>query len=370
LVLAKILIAILITTALVAMASTAVFAHDDEEVGGNKIVVGFLHEPAYEGEMNAVSIRVTKGGSGGHEESGSMAVMAMSADPSHDTDAVESEVPISVSLMTDVEDDGGVNLHIMTDGWTWSTGGAAYVPGEGHAHIYVDGELLRMVYEPVNHLAGLAPGERQIRVALSANNHADLTYNGEPVEATAMVTVPGSGGMAMGHGDASSVGIEGLQNTLLVEVTHVPSSVSKTMNLRPAYDDPGHYVADLIPTSPGHYRFRFFGTIEGEQIDLTFDSMAGGGDFDDVQPATAIHFPESVVSARELESAMRGMQSTVGDMQATVAGMQTESDETHDVDEGRDATALTLAIIGAVLGASGIAFGAVSLVVAIRSRKS
>lgn len=366
---AKTLIAILVVAALVAVASMAastVLAHDDEEVGGNKIVVGFLHEPAYEGEMNAVSIRVTKGGSGGHEESGSMAGMAMSADPSHDTDAVESEVPISVSLMTDVEDDGGVNLHIMTDGWSWSTGGAAYVPGEGHAHIYVDGELLRMVYEPVNHLAGLAPGERQIRVALSANNHADLTYNGEPVEATAMVTVPGSGG----HHEPAVVGIEGLQNTLLVEVTHVPSSVSKTMNLRPAYDDPGHYVADLIPTSPGHYRFRFFGTIEGEQIDLTFDSMAGGGDFDDVQPATAIHFPESVVSARELESAMRGMQSTVGDMQATVAGMQTESDETHDIDEGRDATALTLAIIGVVLGASGIAFGAVSLVMVVRSSKS
>ena len=343
-------IAILIVAALVASASMAagtVLAHDDEEVGGNKIVVGFLYEPAYEGEMNAVSIRVTKGGSGGHEE------------PSHDTDIVESEVPIDVSLMTDVDDHGGVDVHIMADGWTWSTGGADYVQGEGHAHIYVDGELLRMVYEPDNHLEGLAPGERQIRVALSANNHASLTYNGEPIEATATVTIPGSGG----HDEAAVVGVEGLQNTLLVEVTHVPSNVSKTMNLRPAFDDPGHYVADLIPTSPGHYRFRFFGTIEGEQIDLTFDSMAGGGDFDDVQPATAIHFPEAVVSARELESAMRGMQTTV-------AGMQTVSGETHDVDEDRDRAAVTMALIGVVLGANGIALGAVSLVLVMRGRKS
>ena len=364
------LIAILIVAALAVTAATAVFAHDDEEVGGNKIVVGFLNEPAYEGEMNAVSIRVTKGGAGGHEESGSMAGMVMSADPSHDDrDTVESEVPINVNLMTEVGDDGGVNVHIMTDGWTWSTGGASYVPGEGHAHIYVDGELLRMVYEPVNHLSGLAPGERHIKVALSANNHADLIHNGEPIEATAMVTVPGSGGMAM-EADASAAGIEGLQNTLLVEVTHVPSNVSKTMNLRPVSDDPGHYVADLIPTSPGHYRFRFFGTIEGEQVDLTFDSMAGGGDFDDVQPATAIQFPEAVVSARELESAMRGMQTTVGSMQATVGGLETESDETHDVDEDRDRAAATMALIGVVLGAGGIALGAVSLVLVIRSRKS
>ena len=363
LVLTRSLIAILIATALVALAATTALAHDDEEVGGNKIVVGFLYEPAYEGERNAVSIRVTKGGAGGQEEASGM---AMSADSSHDADAVESGVPIDVSLMTEVEEDGGVNVHIMADGWTWSTGGAQHVDGEGHAHIYVDGELLRMVYEPVNHLSGLAPGERHVRVSLSANNHASLTYNGEPVEATAMVTVPGSAG----HHETPVVGIEGLHNTLLVEVTHVPSNVSKTMKLRPAFDAPGHYVADLIPTSPGHYRFRFFGTIEGEQVDLTFDSMAGGGDFDDVQPATAIHFPEEVVSARELESAMRGMQTTVGGMQATVAGLETEPDETHDADEGRDRAAATMALIGVVLGASGIALGAVSLVLVIRGRKS
>lgn len=368
----KTLIAILVVAALVATASMAigtVVAHEDEEVGGYSLTVGFLNEPAYEGERNAVSIRVTRGGEVGHEESDSMAGMAgmgMSTDPSHDTDVVESEVPIDVSLMTDVEDDGGVNLHIMTDGWTWSTGGAAYVPGEGHAHVYVDGELLRMVYEPVSHLSGLTPGERHIRVSLSANNHADLTYDGEPIEATTMVTVPESGGMAMGmemdHGEASLVGIEGLQNTLLVEVTHVPSNVSRTMNLRPAYNDPGHYVADLIPTSPGHYRFRLFGTIEGEQVDLTFDSMAGGGGFDDVQPATAIHFPDAVVSARELESAVRGLQTTVGSLQA-------ESQEPVAVEEDSDSAAATMAVIGIVLGAGGIAFGAVSLVLVIRSRK-
>ena len=369
---AKTLVAILIIAALVVSASMtvgAVFAHDDEELGGNKLVVGFLHEPAYEGERNAVSIRVTKGAGGDSEASSDMVGMAMSADPTHDRDTVESEVPIDVSLMTEVEDDGGVNVHIMTDGWTWSLGGATYAPGEGHAHIYVDGELLRMVYEPVNNLSGLAPGERHIRVALSANNHADLTYDGAPIEATAMVTVPEYGGMTMGtmsgpggmaivtgQQEQGAVGVEGLQETLLVEVTHVPSDVSRKMNLRPVFDDPGHYVADLIPTSPGHYRFRLFGTIEGEQVDLTFDSMAGGGNFDDVQPAAAIHFPDAVVSARELESAVRGLQAA--------------SMETHDEDDARDSAAATMAIIGIVLGASGIAFGAASLVLVIRSRKS
>ena len=107
----KSLVAILIMAALAAtawMAVGAVSAHDDEELGGNKLVVGFLHEPAYEGERNAVSIRVTKGAGGDGGESSGMAGMDMSADPAHDGDTVESEVPVSVSLMTEVEQDGGL----------------------------------------------------------------------------------------------------------------------------------------------------------------------------------------------------------------------------------------------------------------------
>ena len=239
------LIAILTLAALVAMAAFVVpvsgtgqaLAHEDREEGGYKLVVGFLHEPAYEGERNAVSLRVTRGSDDEEEESPSTAAMTMG-----------------------------------------------------------------------------------------------------------------------GHHDPEAVAVEGLQDTLQVEVTHVPSNVSRTMNLRAVFNDPGHYAADLIPTSPGHYRFRFFGVIEGEAIDATFDSRAGGGHFDDVRVATAIHFPDAVASARELESAVRGLQAA--------------SEETLDEDDDRDSAAATMAIVGIVLGASGIAFGGVSLVLSIRNRKS
>ena len=235
------LIAILVLAALVAMTQTvmvgAVMAHEDREEGGYKLVVGFMDEPAYEGERNAVSLRVTKESEDEEEESSSTAGM--------------------------------------------STGG---------------------------------------------------------------------------HHDPSAVAVEGLQDTLQVEVTHVPSNVSRTMNLRAVFNDPGHYAADLIPTSPGHYRFRFFGVIEGEQIDATFDSRAGGGLFDDVRVATAIHFPDAVASARELASAVRGLQAA--------------SEETRDEDDARDSAAATMAIVGIVLGAGGIVFGGVSLVLSIRNRNS
>ena len=53
--------------------------------------------------------------------------------------------------------------------------------------------------------------------------------------------------------------VEGLERTLQVELTYVPSGTARVLRLRTIYREPGHYTADLIPTVPGHYRFRFFG---------------------------------------------------------------------------------------------------------------
>ena len=160
------------------------------------------------------------------------------------------------------------------------------------------------------------------------------------------------------HGGSETVPVEGLDATLQVEVTHVPSGASRVMDLRPAWQDPGHYLADLIPTSPGHYRFRFFGTIEGNEIDSTYDSRAGGGSFDDIRVASAIHFPETIASGREMESAVRGA--------------QTEAQQARDAAasaENSVSSAIVLGIVGIVVGAAGIALGSVSLAMSIRRRQ-
>ena len=233
----KILTAIMILTAL-AVATTAVaLAHGDEEVGDYKLVVGFFNEPAYEGGVNAASIRVTR------------------------------------------SDDSA--------GMSGSTG-------------------------------------------MSGMSHSD-----------------------------DAVGVEGLDQTLQVEVTYVPTSTSKTMDLLAVYGDPGHYVAYFIPTAPGHYRFRLIGTIEANEIDETFESMAGGGEFDDVRSQTGLHFPEPRPSLRELESAVRGAQDMA--QQAQIAAAAEDSDS--------DAGAL-LGIIGIVVGAAGVAIAAAAMVVATRARNS
>src|SRR5918999_2279607 len=139
------------------------------------------------------------------------------------------------------------------------------------------------------------------------------------------------------HAEAALAPVEGLESTLQVEVTHIPTGVSRVMPLRPVFGEPGHYAADLIPTAPGQYRFRFFGTVEGMDIDETFES--GPDTFDDVEEAEALQFPEPLPATGEIAGAARGAQATAQDAQ-----------------DAAD-SANNIGIIGVVLGAVGILFG-------------
>ncbi len=79
---------------------------------------------------------------------------------------------------------------------------------------------------------------------------------------------------------------------LQVEVTFGPASV--TLPLRPAFGEPGQYVADLIPTRPGDYTFRVFGTIGEWEIDEVFTSADGF--FSSIEPLEGVSFPDSLPS--------------------------------------------------------------------------
>lgn len=135
--------------------------------------------------------------------------------------------------------------------------------------------------------------------------------------------------------------VEGLDATLKVEVTHVASDVSRVMDLRPVFDERGHYTADFIPTVPGAYRMRFFGAVGDVAVDEIFES--GHDTFSAVVAAADFHFPEPVPQAREFESAVRGAQETAAAAQDSAA------------------TATLLAIAGLVLGAAGAIAGLLAL---------
>lgn len=474
-------------TALLLAVGSAI-AHEGRSVGDYNFVVGFLYEPAYEGLQNGVSIRVTKPSDEGSHDDHTHGETEMGQDEATDAhgggtshEAIESKTPVSLQVSTEADASGGVAITIEAENWRWAPENVdgQHRDGEGHAHIYVDGEKLGRVYGPAYYITGLETGRRHIRVTLNANSHDGLMVDGELIEAVTMATVlepshdlagnsdPAAAPTAMSlqviaHPDATGgynlqaipngfafsgermvsatdatgygvlridgedytrlyvpwhqlpsldagtheitiglstedgrpyqwngeavestvtvhveddgdmaattamesshseadaeddhhatvmVGVKGLEATLQVEVTHVDSGVSQTMNLRPAFEDPGHYVADLIPTDVGVYRFRVFGAVEGNLVDETFISSGGGGDFDDVQASTGLQFPRVVPTAREIEGAARGAQAAA--------------------DEAADdaAAARTMGLIGILIGVIGVAVGGVALAASLR----
>ena len=165
------------------------------------------------------------------------------------------------------------------------------------------------------------------------------------------------GGMSMGEGDHGGMEpVEGLEGTLQVEVTHVPTGASRVLDLRVVRGESGRYAADLIPTVPGVYQFRLFGTIEGNAVDETFLSRGGGGGFDDVRSATALQFPETLPELRELESAVRGAMSTA----------QQAQDAALAASEGDDDSDGSLLIVAIALGAAGVLLGGAGLAMGVR----
>ena len=147
--------------------------------------------------------------------------------------------------------------------------------------------------------------------------------------------------------------VEGLESQLEVEVIHLTSGISKVFSLRPITDEPGHYTTDMIPSAPGQYAFRFFGTILDQPFNERFES--GDGRFDHVQAAEVIQFPEALPSIRELEGAARGAKLSAEEALNSTATSQ------DGISNAR-----RWGIIGGVLGLLGTLLGVVSIYMATR----
>jgi hypothetical protein len=93
-------------------------------------------------------------------------------------------------------------------------------------------------------------------------------------------------GMTGDHHSEGAV-VEGAEETLQLEVSY--GGQTKILPIRAVWGQPGNYTADLIPTQPGDYAFRIFGTIGDVEIDETFDSA--DGEFSTVEPLDDIRFP-------------------------------------------------------------------------------
>lgn len=103
-------------------------------------------------------------------------------------DLAGSNAP-TLDVQVTKDPDQGWNLQVMTTGFTFSpaNAGRAHVPGEGHAHVHVNGRKIARLYGPWMHIGTLPEGDVEIRVTLNANDHRLLSMGGMPVEAKVLL---------------------------------------------------------------------------------------------------------------------------------------------------------------------------------------
>ena len=319
--------AVLLLTVLFAVfGTTTVLAHEGRDVGDYHFVVGFINEPTVEGMLNGVSLRVTS-----------------LLEEEHD----DHDAGMDMGNEIDLVSHGGVFVDELAEGTYYEfTFGQEFdnltVPFHAHP-IETQGSIMighegpdvsEVIVEIHDH--GFEPARVMIQAATT------VRFENRMAEQTVLMSGP-IGEVEVPAGAVAKNVVLGI-TTLQVEVIHAASSVSKVMDLKEAFGNPGQYKAEFIPTSPGPYNFRFFGEIEGTEIDESFESS--NTTFDEVTSANEIQFPVQLAAPRETENAARGALDAAND-----AGSQA-SDATSSA-----STATLLGIIALILGVIGLVLG-------------
>ena len=174
----------------------------------------------------------------------------------------------------------------------------------------------------------------------------------------------------MVHAEEKFPPVTSLDKTLKVELS--AGSEKKVLNMNPAYNDPGAYKANFIPTLQTTYAYRFFGTINNAPVDVKFTCSTGdtGAAVDDggmmkisdavmrISKVGAFGCPMAKADLGFPQSAP-----TLGDLKTST---QHALDQAMSADQSAQ-TARSLGIVGIVIGL--IAFAIVGIGI-VRSRKS
>ena len=362
----------------------SVLAHDDRETGGYKFVVGFRVEPAYEGLPNGVDVKVTKSVAGdqgdlgmrgqtGQSQQGMAIGSPLPTEQTQSHDGMNSQS--HQGMATAPRKENGAMIDVAAHGAIFSSpavmkgGTFSFEPGDeldGKSipyHSHLDHSITGTITVSSD---SSAPAMVEVAIHDSMFMPADVTAApGGKVVWTSMTVTPQSVTSGLAPSASAAVNempVEGLEQTLKVEIRHVATGGTRVLELRAMPEDPGRYTADIIPTAQGVYEMRVFGKVEDTDIDETFASFGGGGGFSDVLPASDLQFPDQLPGVRQLEGAVRGAIGTAE--QAQDAALSAQAANTSN--DG--ASANILGIVGIVLGAIGMVAGAGGLALAMRKR--
>lgn len=105
--------------------------------------------------------------------------------------AVSQEQAPELALSLIADPMSGWNLQIETTKFFFAPQNASkpHIDGEGHAHIYINGEKVARHYSNWYHIAQLPSGENTIKVSLNSNDHRQLAIGDKPIEQSLIIKV-------------------------------------------------------------------------------------------------------------------------------------------------------------------------------------
>lgn len=144
---------------------------------------------------------------------------------------------------------------------------------------------------------------------------------------------------------AAATPVTGLEDTLQVEL--IAGNQKKTLSLKPVTGKPGAYQAPFYPTVATTYSYRFFGTIEGNKVDVTFSCVPEVKDHDS-------HDTQKKELPGGITQTMRGGGFTCPKPKADL-GFPEQSAELHEVKKNADMAPIALGVSAVALLAAGFA---------------
>lgn len=95
-----------------------------------------------------------------------------------------------VAITVEQDAMNGWNVTVTTDNFRFTPEqvNGEHVENTGHAHLYVDGVKIARLYGPYFHIPNLPPGEHEVSVNLSSNDHSYYLVNGDLIAARTTVT--------------------------------------------------------------------------------------------------------------------------------------------------------------------------------------
>lgn len=163
------------------------------------------------------------------------------------------------------------------------------------------------------------------------------------------------------HEEAAGTPVTGLEQTLKVQLQ--AGGKTKTLDLAPAYNDPGAYRAPFFPTVQTTYTYRLVGTVNNTPVDLSFACNPAGHPraADDV---SRVSLSDGVT--RTLKQGAFGCPAAKADM-----GFPEQSSTMYETRSGLSALAVqsaagaasakTIALAGVMLGFLGLITGLAAL---------